>query len=113
MITKEIFPQNNGSRVTIRCKATAPEINSNLYNPILLNPSVINFFFNEKNIPVENCSPSSNGREKMCELVISKFEEEDIGKYYCMARNEIRCTTMGIDIPSSPCPGNNNLYNVG
>jgi hypothetical protein len=106
VITKETYPQNNDTHVTVRCKATAPVINSQLYNPTLLNPSVILFFFNDKRVPVSNCRPSSGNKQKICELVIPKPEGEGAGKYYCMARNGIRCTAIGVSIPSNPCPGN-------
>ncbi|XP_028410701.1 uncharacterized protein LOC114533384 [Dendronephthya gigantea] len=104
VITKDSYPQNNGSHVTVRCKATAPVLNSKLYNPALLNPTVIFFFFNENHVPVQNCPPSSGSPEKICELVIPKFGQANNGKYYCMARNEIRCTIIGAHVPSNPCP---------
>ena len=107
VITKEIYiPQKNGSLVTLRCQGTAPVVNPKLYNPILLNPAVISFFFNEKPVPVNNCQPSSESRQKLCELVIPNLREQDNGKYYCVVRNGYRCTTIGASVPSNPCPGN-------
>ncbi|CAB4034652.1 ---NA---, partial [Paramuricea clavata] len=102
VITKEVYPQKNGSHVTVQCKATAPGVNSKIHNPILLNPSIISFYFHKKHVPVNNCRPSSGSTQKICELIIPKFGEKDAGKYYCMARNGFRCTTIGIDIPSHP-----------
>ena len=93
------------SNFTVRCKATAPTVDSHLYNAVLLNPSVITFFFNEHRIPVRDCQPSSKNREKMCELVISNLVKARTGKYHCMARNAIRCTTKAVNIPPPHAKG--------
>ena len=105
VITRKTFP-SDASNVIVRCKATAPIVDSHMYNAILLNPSVISFFFHENRLPVSNCQPSSKHKEKMCELVIPNLDQEHTGKYYCMARNAIRCTTMAVNIPSKLCKRN-------
>jgi hypothetical protein len=48
----------------------------------------------------------------ICEYVIPKLGRENAGTYYCMARNGIRCTTMGVTIPFNPCAGNCIIWKI-
>ena len=107
IITKEIYPvRKNGSHLILQCTASAPLVHSQLYNPNLLNPSVISFFFNGKRVQVNNCRPSSGSGQKVCQLVIPDPGVENDGQYYCMARNGYRCTTIGARLSVKECPGN-------
>ena len=105
VITNTSVEKRNESCVTLRCIAKAPNVNSGLYNPISLVPNVIIFFFNGSLLNSTNCPPGGKQMKKVCDLVIPPFKTQNTGKYYCMARNTYGCTTMGVILPKTNCPG--------
>ena len=105
VITVEKYPKNNGSSVTIRCNATAPQDRTQSYNPVLLNPLVINFFFNQNGSRWITVRHLLEVGKRFVTWSSPIGRNEHAGKYYCMARNGYRCTTIGASIPSNTCPG--------
>ena len=103
IITKSSVPEKNFSHVTLKCIAKAPVDNFRLYDPVLLSPKTIYFFFNEHILQTQNCPHGGQTSEKICDLTIPEFDAKNVGKYSCFARNAYDCTVMGVDLAKSGC----------